>query len=176
VALGRKHAYFTDSLRPILWRVSTKKDTVGELEPWLDFTGTALTYESGFNLNGIAAFDDGRILVVVQTNTGKLFRIDTRSKQVSQIDLGGVTLVHGDGLLRHGSRLYVVRNAEEEIVTVKLRHDKREGEIRDRFTDDAFMFPTTVARQSGRLLVVNSQFDKQGGTPQLPFTVASVKP
>jgi Cu-Zn family superoxide dismutase len=43
------------------------------------------------------------------------------------------------------------------------------------FTDKTFMFPTTAALAKGRLLVVNSQFDKRGGTPDLPFTVSSVK-
>jgi Cu-Zn family superoxide dismutase len=37
------------------------------------------------------------------------------------------------------------------------------------------MFPTTAARAGKRLLVVNSQFDKRGGTPVLPFTVAAVR-
>ncbi len=84
-------------------------------------------------------------------------------------------MTNGDGLLRHGSRLYVVRNSNEEIAVVKLRRDKREGEIRDRISSDALQFPTTVARDGKRLLVVNSQFDKRGGTPELPFNVAAVR-
>jgi hypothetical protein len=43
-------------------------------------------------------------------------------------------------------------------------------------TDASLRFPTTIALNGGRLLVVNSQFDKQGPglTPELPFTVSSV--
>jgi hypothetical protein len=30
-------------------------------------------------------------------------------------------------------------------------------------------------KHGGRLLVVNSQFDRQGGEPELPFTVSDVE-
>jgi Cu-Zn family superoxide dismutase len=176
VTVAGGFAYFTDSLRPIIFRASTSGATVGDMEPWLDLTGTPFVYEDGFNANGIVNFDDGRLLVVVQSNTGKLFRIDTRTKAVSEIDLGGKTLTQGDGLVAHGSRLYVVRNVGE-IVEVKLRHGKREGRIGKTLTSPLFAFPTTAARDGSRLLVVNSQFDKRGPglTPVLPFTVAQVR-
>jgi Cu-Zn family superoxide dismutase len=170
-------AYFTDSQRPIIFRASTSGATVGDMEAWLDLTGTPFVYESGFNANGIVSYDDGRLLVVVQSNTGKLFRINTRTKAVSQIDVGGRTFVNGDGLVAHGSRLYVVQNADNQITEIKLRDDKRSGRVRSVLKSNLFAFPTTAARDGSRLLVVNSQFDKRGPglTPVLPFTVASVK-
>jgi sugar lactone lactonase YvrE len=175
VTVARGYAYFTDSQRPVILRAATSRDGVGEIEPWLDLTGTPFVYQPGFNANGIVSFDDGRLLVVVQSNTGKLFRIDTRSKAVSEIDLGGRTVTNGDGLVAHGSRLYVVRNADNEIVEVKLRRDKRAGRVGTAITSDTLAYPTTAARDGKRLLVVNSQFDKRGGTPLLPFTVAAVR-
>jgi Cu-Zn family superoxide dismutase len=99
VTVARGFAYFTDSMRPVILRAATSGDSVGDLEPWLDLTGTPFVYQDGFNANGIASFDGGRLLVVVQSNTGKLFRIDTRTKAVSEIDLGGTTLTNGDGLV-----------------------------------------------------------------------------
>ena len=175
VTVAGGFAYFTDSRRPVILRAATSGDTVGDLEPWLDLTGTPFVYRDGFNANGIASYDRGRLLVVVQSNTGKLFRINTRTKDVSEIDLGGRTLTNGDGLVAHGSRLFVVRNANNEIVEVKLRRGKRKGRVRSTITSDRFRFPTTAARDGKRLLVVNSQFDKRGGTPALPFTVAAVR-
>jgi sugar lactone lactonase YvrE len=175
VTIARGFAYFTDSLRPVILRAATAGDTVGDLEPWLDLGGTPFVYGEGFNANGIASFDGGRLLVVVQSNTGKLFRIDTRTKEVGEIDLGGRTLTNGDGLLAHGSRLFVVRNADNEIVEVRLRRDRRAGRVGRAITSDALMFPTTAARDGRRLLVVNAQFDKRGGTPVLPFTVTAVR-
>ncbi|MEA2155085.1 MAG: hypothetical protein QOE11_1225 [Solirubrobacteraceae bacterium] len=169
-------AYFTDSRQPVILRASTSGAAVGDMERWLDLTGTVFAYQDGFNANGIVSYEDGRVLVVVQSNTGKLFRVDTQSKAVSEIDLGGKTLTQGDGLVAHGHKLYVVRNTGE-IVEVRLRNGERRGEIRKTVTSPLFAFPTTAARDGGRLLVVNSQFDKRaaGQPPVLPFTVVSVK-
>jgi Cu-Zn family superoxide dismutase len=173
VALTPGYAYFTDSLRPVLLRVALRGSTIGELEPWLDLTATPFAYGDGFNANGIVSFDGGAVLVVVQSNTGKLFRVDTRTRAVSAIDLGGATLTDGDGLLAQGSRLLVVRNGGQ-IVEVRLRRDRRAGRIVRTIASGALMFPTTMVRDDDRLLVVNAQFDKRGGAPVLPFTVAAV--
>jgi Cu-Zn family superoxide dismutase len=167
-------AYFTDSMRPVLFRVTSTGDGVGEVEPWLNFEGTTAEYEEGFNLNGIDATEEGRYLVAVQSNTGELFRIDTESKEVVEIDLGGETLANGDGLLLDGRTVYVVRNEQELIVPVELSGEYIRGEVGESFTDPSFAFPTTIAKTDGHLLVVNSQFDKQEGEPELPFTVSSV--
>jgi sugar lactone lactonase YvrE len=168
-------AYFTDSIRPVLFRVTSTGDGVGEAEPWLNFEGTPAEYEEGFNLNGIDATEDGRYLVGVQSNTGELFRIDTEGKEVVEIDLGGETLANGDGLLLDGRTVYVVRNEQELIVPVRLSGEYISGEVGEPFTDPSFAFPTTIAKTDGRLLVVNSQFDKREGEPELPFTVSSVE-
>ena len=167
-------AYFTDSMRPVLFRVPATGDGVSEPEPWLNFEGTPLEYEESFNLNGIDATDDGRYLITVQSNTGELFRIDTESKEVVEIDLGGETLANGDGLLLDGGTVYVLRNQQELIVPVALSGDYTSGEAGEGFTDPSFAYPTTMAKHGGRLLVVNSQFDRQGGEPELPFTVSEV--
>ena len=168
-------AYFTDSMRPVLFRVTSTGDGVGEVEPWLNFEGTPAEYEEGFNLNGIDATEEGRYLVAVQSNTGELFRIDTESKEVVEIDLGGETLTNGDGLLLDGRTVYVVRNEQELLVPVKLSREFTSGKVGEPFTDPSFAFPTTIAKTDGRLLVVNSQFDKQEGEPELPFTVSSIE-
>jgi sugar lactone lactonase YvrE len=174
VTLASGYAYFTDSSRPVILRAATSAEEVGELEPWLDLRGTPFVYRSGINANGIASFDRGRLLVVVQFNTGKLFRIDTRTKAVSEIDLGGATVADGDGLVPDGGRLLVVRHSAGEIAEVRLLRGRREGRITATIGSGALAFPTTAARDGRRLLVVNSQFDKRGGAPALPFTVSAV--
>jgi len=176
VTVGGGFAYFTDSVRPIVWRASTSGGTVGDVQPWLDLTGTPFVYQAGFNANGIVNYEHGRILVIVQTNTGKLFRVDTATKAVTEIDLGGKSVAQGDGLVAHGSHLYVVQNSGQ-ITEVKLRHGQRTGRVGNVRTSSLFAFPTTAVRDGSRLLVVNSQFDKLGPglSPVLPFTVVSVK-
>ncbi len=169
-------AYFTDSMRPTLFRVPAS-DEVGEAEPWLDLEGTPIEYMEGINLNGIAATEDGRYLITVQSNTGNLYRIDAQSKEVAVIDLGIETLANGDGLLLDGQTLYVVRNRQGLIMPVELSEDFTRGEVGQGISDPSFAFPTTIAGYDERLLVVNSQFNRRqsGEEPDLPFTVSSIE-
>ena len=169
-------AYFTDSLNPILYKVAADANGQYTLENWLDFTGTALTYQTGFNLNGIAASEDGKYLIVVQSNTGKLFRIEVASKAVTEINVGGATVTNGDGILLNGQTLYVSRNQQGLIVKLQLSDDLASGTIMSSTTDPLLAYPTTLAWADGRLLVVNSQFNKRGPglQPDLPFTIASI--
>ncbi len=178
VAVTRQgDAYFTDSSSPFLYRVYS--DASGDLafEKWIDFTGTALQYQPGFNLNGIEATPDGRYLIVVQSNTGGLFRVDTLTREVAPIDLGGATLTMGDGLWLQSHRLYVMRNALGLLEEVRLSGDYTRGRVVSSTADPSFAYPTTLVQARGRLLVVNSQFDKRGPglTPDLPFTVSSIR-
>ena len=95
VALSTDAAYFTDSGRPTLFRVSRTATGVGDTaEAWLDLTTTIIQYQPtdpafGPNLNGIVVTPDNKYLIVVQSNTGKLFRITIADKSISEIDLGG---------------------------------------------------------------------------------------
>ena len=163
-------AYFTDSFRPVLFKISDMAG--GEAEAWLDFTGTVLAYGEGFNLNGIAASPDGRYLLVIHSGNGNLYRIDTETQEVSQVDTGGADLTAGDGILLIGSTLYVTRNQFGEIVPVTMSEDFSTGTAGAAITDPSLIFPTTIAQAGDSLLVVNSQFNNRGGTPELPFTVS----
>jgi sugar lactone lactonase YvrE len=179
-------AYITDSFVPILWRVPaeevTNSSTPGELEPWLDLAppnqDPLIPYTPGFNLNGIVATPDGRYLLTVQSNTGNLYRIDTQTKQVTQVDLGGATLTNGDGLELRGHTLYVIRNQDELITEVSLDGQFTSGRTKGDTSAASLDFPTTGALVRGRLLVVNSQFDKGflgPGVPEIPFKVSSIR-
>lgn len=172
VTLTDAAAYFTDSFRPVLFRASLTADSVGEMEAWLEFNDTPITYQNGFNLNGIAATEDERYLFTVQFNTGELYRIDTQTKEVVQVDLGSERLTTGDGLELNGQTLYAVRESPAEIVVIDLSEDFSSGEVRERITDPSLDFPTTLALAGERLLVVNSQLDTS--SPELPFTVSSL--
>jgi Cu-Zn family superoxide dismutase len=174
----RGNAYFTDSLSPVLWRVpeAAVRSGAGPGTPerFLDFTGTAVQFQPGFNLNGIST-PDGRRLLTVQSNTGKIFRIDVDSRQVAEVPVQGGPLTAGDGLVSLGRRLLVVRNQFQVVVTVALDRQLASGSVVNQYTDPLFRFPTTAALGRDRLLVANSQFDKQAtGNPELPFTVADV--
>jgi Cu-Zn family superoxide dismutase len=170
-------AFFTDSFNPVLYRVTRASDGTYVVEDWLDLTGTPIMYQNRFNLNGIVVTPDDRYLIVVQSNTGKLFRIEIATGDVVAIETGDAQLTAGDGLVLRGQTLYVVRNAFGEIAVVRLAAQYTSGTLVGSITDPSFAFPTTADISHGRLLVVNSQFNTRGteAGPELPFTVSSVK-
>jgi len=166
-------AFFTDTFRPVLWRVDPASPR--QPEAWLDLRNTPIAYGEGPNLNGIAATPDGRSLIVVQMNKGLLFHIDVASKQVTPIDLRGESVLGGDGLVLDGRTLYVVSQTQEEIATISLSEDLKSGEVKARFRDPGLAWPATAALAGDRLLVVNGQFNRRTtGDAQRPFTILSV--
>lgn len=175
VVLVGASAYFTDTRRPVLWRVQMRGDAVGEVQGWRTFDDTPLQYDSGNNLNGIAATPDGRSLIVVQMTRGLLFRIDLATKAVTAIDTAGQDLSGADGLVLDGHTLYVVRQTAVEIATVRLSEDYGRGTVVNRFTDPALAWPATAAKVGNRLYVVNTQFNaRANNTATTPFTLAGV--
>jgi sugar lactone lactonase YvrE len=169
VVVTRRAAYFTDSLVARLYVVPIGRGgRLGEART-LELSGD-LRYTEGFNANGIEATPDGRRLIVVQSNTGKLFTVDPRTGRTREIDLGGGTVTNGDGiLLRHGT-LYVVRNRDNRVAVVHLARGLRSGRIVGALTDPDFDVPTTLAAVGPRLYAVNARF----GTPPTPQTTYAV--
>lgn len=156
VVVAGDSAWFTDSVNPVLYRVA------------LDLSGFAvipltgdLVYQPGFNVNGIEATHDEGTLILVQSNTGKLFYA-TPDGVTDEIDLGGETVTQGDGILLAGQTLYVLQNRSNLVAVVDLKN----GEVVERFTDDDFDVPTTLARMGDTLYAVNARF----GTPVTPDT------
>jgi len=170
-------AYVTDSQSPFIYRIVSDASGNFSLERWLNFTGTAFVQLPGFNANGIEVTPNGRYLIVIQSNTGKLFRIDVATKAVTQIDVGGATFPNGDGILLQGSALYILQNAQGLLVELRLDVANATATLVGSTSDPSFAFPTSLDFARGRLLVVNSQFNRRGPglTPTLPFTVSVVK-
>jgi sugar lactone lactonase YvrE len=175
--------YVTDSLRPYLYLIGGPNVDVGggfsaPLEPFLTLDEKA-GYDGspGFKWNGIVATPNGKILITVHSSRGELYRVNTVRDRVTKIDTGGADLTNGDGLVLNGSTLYVVQNQQGRIVELKLNRSFTRARQKRTFTDRTFEYPTSAALAKGRLLVVNSQFDRRnaGAPPDLPFTVSSVK-
>jgi len=175
VVVTAKAAYFTDTLKPVLWRVPIEPGVIGELEPYIDLTAAGLPYAEGPNLNGIAATPDGKTLIVGQMNLGRLYRIDTETKQTAYIDLAGETVAGADGLVLDGTTLYVVRQPNAEIVTIQLTPDFTSGKVVRRFTEPGLLWPATAAKAGNHLLVVNSQFNKrEANAAVFPFNIVQL--
>jgi hypothetical protein len=133
----------------------------------LPLTGD-LVYTSGFNLNGIVR-SHGRLLAV-QSNTGKLFRINKRTGVTRALDLGGYSLTNGDGLEIRRHTLFVVRNQDELIAQLHLNRRLTAATLVRELTSPDFDVPTTVALQDHRLWAVNARFGTTP-TPETPYWV-----
>ncbi len=191
------NAYITDSVNPSIFLIpsgtfaveepaegtpaatpdpdATPVAVTGELTVGIDLTDSPIEFEADFNLNGIAISAGGNFLLTVHSGTGQLFRIDLATGAITEVDLGGAELTNGDGLVLDQDTLFVVRNQDELITRIDMNYSLETGEVVDEITDETFNFPTTAAKTDGRLLVVNSQFGaREGGEPDLPFTVSSV--
>lgn len=175
VAFTADAAYFTDTLRPIVWRVPIGADGIGELESWLPLDKSPIEYGEGPNLNGIAVAADGKTLIVGQMNKGLLYRIDPTSRAIAPIPLEGGEVTGADGLVVDGNSLYLVRQPHAEVVAIALDPGLASARVVKRFSDPALKWPATAAKAGDRLLVVNAQFNKRSSQdPELPFSVASV--
>jgi outer membrane protein assembly factor BamB len=121
----------------------------------LTMTGFSLV-AGQFNANGIVA--KGSWLIVVNSFTGELFRVNPMTGQATEIDLGGASVTFGDGLELRGATLYVVRNQLNQVAVFKLRHGLTSATQIGTITSTGLDIPTTAAFQAGRLWVVNARF------------------
>ena len=121
---------------------------------------------AGFNANGIAQTPDHRALLVVQSSTGFLFRVDPATGRATRVDLGGTLLTDGDGLLLAGRTLYAVQNQLNQVAVLRLARCGTRGTLTRTLTSPQFDVPTTVARFGRSLYLPNARFT----TPPTPTT------
>jgi len=174
VVVTKEAAWFTDSFFPFIYRVPvTRSGAPGDPSAVeaIPLTGD-IVYQDGFNANGIDATPDGKRLIIVQTNTGKLFTVDRSSGVTSEIELGGDDVASGDGILLDGRDLFVVQGFMNVVAKVRLTPDLSSGEVVSRTGDDDFDIPTTVAEAGNALYLVNARFT----TPPAPDTEYWVSP
>ncbi|MGD8404634.1 MAG: hypothetical protein PVJ21_13305 [Anaerolineales bacterium] len=156
-------AYFTNSSQAEFYRVPLSNNgglpnpAVSEIVP---LSGDFQLVD-GFNANGIDATPNGKTLIIVNSALGTIYTVDPESGYASLIDLGGESVVNGDGILLHGKTLYVVQNSFNQISVVGLSSDFSTGSVDHMITSQYFRVPTTIARFGNSLYVVNARF----GTP-----------
>ena len=172
VIVTRDAAYFTDSARPVLYRLALGPD--GRVDPAMTIEEIDLGGDwqqvPGFNANGIEATPNGEWLIVVNSTVGALYRVDPQTGDTTQIDLGGASVTAGDGLLLQGSTLYVVRNQLNTIVVIDLSSDLLQGTVTGQITSPLFDVPTTIAMFGSSLYAINARFS----TPPTPTTTYSI--
>ncbi len=168
VVLTRDGAWFTNSQAAELYFVPIGPS--GALADGDDVVTLPLTgdwvQQPGFNANGIAETTDRKALLVIQSSTATLFRVDPDTGDAITVDLGGASLPAGDGLLVVGRTLYVVQNRLNQVAVVRLYAGGRTGALVETLTSENFDVPTTVAAYGSSLFLPNARF----GTPPTPAT------
>jgi sugar lactone lactonase YvrE len=183
VVLTPTAAWFTDSRQPVLYGLPLGRH--GQLPAQDDVIRLPLTgaiawdpAPTAVNANGISRTPDGAALLIVQSNTGLLFRVDPATGVTTQVDLGDTVLTSGDGLLLEGRTLFVVQNRLNQIAVLELNAAGTGGRLADTITDEevggVFDVPTTVARWADRLYLPNARFTTPA-TPTTPYTAVAVR-
>jgi sugar lactone lactonase YvrE len=180
VVVARGAAYFTDSRRPFLYRVPLGRHGKGHHGHGHPREATAIplsgdiVYGEGNNANGIDKTRDGRTLIIVQTNVGKLFTVDRRSGRTREILLDE-PVVNGDGILLDGRTLYVVQNRDNKVAVVRLSSGLRSGDVLMHLTDPDFDVPTTIDDFGSRLYAVNARFRPTPPPPDFDYWLAQFR-
>lgn len=132
----------------------------------LELTGELSFVPGEFNANGVRALDRDTLLLV-QSNTGGLFLVDTSGGATEQVSEPGGDLAGGDGLELGDGRLFVVRGGGgDDVAVVRLRESGPSATVERVVTDPRFDVPTTATFAGGSLWTVNARF----GTTPAPTT------
>jgi sugar lactone lactonase YvrE len=165
-------AWVTDSFAPILYklpcgeggRLPTDDEVVR-----LPLSGDLVyqygeTFAENFNANGIAPTPDKAAILIVQTNTGKLFHVDPATGHTTLVGLGAEDVAWGDGLVLEGRTLYVVQNLANVVTVIELDPAGLNGKVIDHRTDPNFDTPTAMARFGDRFYISNARFTTPDAT------------
>jgi sugar lactone lactonase YvrE len=161
VAVTREAVYVTNFRTSQIIIIDTPRN--GELPAPSAVRTLALA--NGAVGNGIVESDG--YLLIVQTSTGtpavgKLWRVDPMTGAAIEVNLGGYSVLNGDGLELQDDVLYVVRNRSNLVAKFELSDDLLSGTLLEEITSPGNLdVPTTAALQGGRLWAVNARF----GTP-----------
>ena len=157
VALTKDGAWFTDSVQAKLYFVPVSAAGVPGPFSTLALSGPAADTSGAFNLNGIQATSDGKTLIVAHSANGELYTVDPVTGASATI--AGVSVPNVDGIVLDGTRLWAVRNFDNQVARVRLSPHLTSGVVEEVITSDLFQVPATAARFGSRLAVVNAKFD-----------------
>lgn len=168
LTITRDAVYFTDSLRPYFYRLPLARNGGLPSDP-TDVVEVALIGEfenSGFPFccesNGIVASRNGKVLIIGNSNTQRMYRVDPTTGYAERI-LPDVT-EFPDGMVMHGKKLYILHPsfggllAADQVTVMKLSRDFRQGTIVGTITDPTLDGIASGARFGNSLYVINAKY------------------
>jgi hypothetical protein len=172
LAITPRAGYLTDSQQPFLYVVPLARGGgLPAAARSLALSGPAAE-PGGFN-NGIVATSTGQ-LVIVQSRLGRLVLVDPRTGASQLVDLGGYSVLNGDGLALRGQTLYVIRNRDNLVAVLHLNRSFTAGTLVRELTSPLLRVPTTGDLFGPFLYVVNARFDVTP-TPDTDYDVVRLR-
>jgi sugar lactone lactonase YvrE len=179
VVVTRDAAFFTDSCSATLFKLPLgpggllpDPSVVQALPLTGDFDFVPIPYPGGAypcypNMNGIVATDNGQWLIVNNTATEQLYRVDPRTGASVRIETLNAPFAtpFTDGLLLHGTTLYSVENFMNRIAVIELSKDLLTGMITGYIESPNFDVPTTAAFFGSAIYAVNARFRLDASAP-----------
>ena len=185
--------YFTDSFRPVLYRLPLSRNGGIPLDPG---AATEMPLPDEFinndpfccTGNGIVSTPNGKTLVIGHSNLSRLYRVDTASGDVDQINVDGSLTGFLDGIAMQGDTLYIMTPYDfpgppvsiDRIQVVELDKGYLSGTLAAPITDPANLDGVASGAIFGDSLYVNnaryaSLGDPSTVLPDLPFWVTKLK-
>ena len=172
VLVTRNAAYFTNSFAPFIYKLPLDSNgepsgTVRTLTLGGDWQNFANPEPEGLadmwiNANGIVATPDNRTLIVVNYFSGLLYTVDPDTGFATEIDLGGVLVQTGDGLVLRGKTLYVVQNVTPDLINAiavfTMSPDFSTATLTEYLVDSDLKTPSTADLFGPWLYAVNARF------------------
>jgi len=177
VVLAGRTVWFTDSMRARLYGLPLGRNgklPKGSAVIRLRLRGQWHQVANDFNANGIERTPDRAGLLVIQTATGFLYRVNPHTGIARRVDLGSTVLKNGDGMLRDRRTLYVVQNQQKKIAVLRLNQKGTKGRLVASISSTDFDVPTTVARRGGSLYLPSARFGNTDPEPK-PYWVTRVR-
>ena len=111
----------------------------------------------GFNLNGIVCNQKEDYLLVCQSNTGDIYKVEIKTKKISKVLTEPI--LGADGMVLHKNELVVISNSSKKIIKLISNDNwataKNDGEFTAELT-----FPTTGTRVNGKYYILNAKLDE----------------
>jgi hypothetical protein len=183
--------YFTDSYRPVLYRLPLSSN--GDI-PLDAGAATEIPLPAEFALdpskpccggNGIVSTPDGKTLIIGHSNLARLYRVDTASGEVEQIAIDGPLTGFLDGIAMQNKTLYIMTPYDfpgppvsiDRIQVVELDKGYLTGSLTETITDPDNLDGVASGAIFGNSLYVNNarytiDFPP---APDTPFWVTKLK-
>jgi len=189
IAITQDAVYFTDFANPAIYRLPlTKNGNIPDAEDAATAIPLSEEFVAGDNVygafaNGIVATPDGKTLIVGNSGTSQIFRVDPATGQADEIVVSP-PLSEGfiDGIVMRDGILYILTPYDptpvDTIQVVLLGDDMLTGTLLGTITDDDIDGVASGALHGDSLYVNNARyytvFYDEDLTPETPFWITKL--